>query len=181
MNYKQLFFLVEGDDDERFFQRIIKPKFEQKHYTVIAWKYAQVNNMKVESFIKSIKAMGADYIYVADINRALCITAKKQKIKDRVRNIDEDRIIVVIKEIESWYLAGLDETSSKKLGVGPFSTTDSITKERFNDLIPKKFRSKIDFVLEILQHFSIEIANQKNISFRHFFEKQWGSDQCERG
>lgn len=68
MNYKRLFLLVEGDDDERFFQRIVKPRLEKKYYT-------------------------------------------------------------------------------------------------------KRFGSKIDFVLEILKHFSIEIANQKNRSFRYFLEK----------
>jgi len=171
MKYKRLFLLVEGNNDERFFQRIIKPKFEEKYNTVTLWKYTQVKNMKVDKFLESIRAMGADYIYVADINRAPCITAKKQEIKNRVRDINEGRIIVVIKEIESWYLAGLDETSSKELGMSPFSTTNGITKEQFNDLIPKRFDSRIDFMSEILKHFSIEIANQKNISFRYFLEK----------
>jgi len=171
MKYKLLFLLVEGDDDERFFQRIVKPKFEEKYNTVMLWKYAQVKNAKVEGFLKSIKAMGAEYIYVVDINHAPCVTGKKQEIQNKFKNIDMNRIIVVIKEIESWYLAGLDTANSKELKLSFFETTNIVTKEQFNDLIPKRFDSKIDFMLEILGRFSIEIAMQKNISFRYFLEK----------
>jgi len=171
MNYKRLFFLVEGDDDERFFERIVKPEFEKKYDTVQLWKYAQVKNTKVDNFLKSIKAMGAEYIFVVDINSAPCVKSKKQEIQNKFKNADIDRIIVVIKEIESWYLAGLDTKSSKELKIPSFKVTDNITKEKFNNLIPKSFDSKIDFMLEIMRWFSIEIAKQKNISFRYFLGK----------
>lgn len=88
-----------------------------------------------------------------------------------MRNIENDKIIVVIKEIESWYLAGLDDEEYKRFEMHTLSNTDDITKEQFNDLIPKKFDSRIDFLLEILKSFSIEIAKQKNKSFRYFSEK----------
>jgi hypothetical protein len=170
MNYKLLFFLVEGDDDERFFQKIIKPKFEEKYNTVI-WKYAQEKNTKVDNFLKSIKAMGAKYIFVVDINSAPCVTSKKQEIQNKFKNIDIDRIIVVIKEIEGWYLAGLDAKSSKELNIRSYETTDDISKEQFNDLMSKKFDSRTDFMAEILKRYSIETAKQKNKSFKYFIEK----------
>jgi hypothetical protein len=78
---------------------------------------------------------------------------------------------VVIKEIESWYLAGLDDRSSKRLGTRYLNTTDNVTKEQFNDLIPKKFDSRIDFMQEILKCFHTETGKQKNTSFRYFLEK----------
>jgi hypothetical protein len=171
MNYKQLFLFVEGDDDERFFERIVKPKFEEKYHTVKLWKYAQVKNTKVDNFLKSIKAMGAEYIFVADINSAPCVTSKKKEIQKKFKNIDIDRIIVVIKEIEGWYLAGLDAKSSKKLKIPYFDATDDITKEKFNNLILEVFDSEIDFMLEIMRWFSIEIAKKKNKSFRYFLGK----------
>lgn len=175
MSYKRLFLLIEGNDDERFFQRIVKPKFEEKYNTVMLWKYAQVKNTKVDNFLKSIKAMGAEYIYVVDINLAPCVRGKKQEIQNKFNNIDIDRIIVVIKKIESWYLAGLDNARSEELKIPSFKTTNNITKEQFNALIPKRFDSKKDFMLEILRRFSIEIAKQKNISFRYFL----GKHNCE--
>jgi len=170
MDYKLLYFLVEGNDDERFFERIVKPKFEEKYHTVKLWKYAQVENTKVDNFLKSIKAMGAEYIFVVDINSAPCVKSKKQEILEKFRNVDIDRIIVVIKEIESWYLAGLDTASSTKLKIS-YEPTNNISKEQFNDLIPKKFDSRTDFMMEILKSYSIETAKQKNKSFKYFIEK----------
>lgn len=116
--------------------------------------------------------MNADYIYVADINRTPCVTARKQKIQDEVKDIDNERIIVVIKEIESWYLTGLDNTNAKELKIRTYLTiTDNIYKEQFDSLIPKKFDSKRDFMLEILRRFSLEIARQQNSSFNYFVGK----------
>ncbi len=166
-----LYIFVEGNDDKRFFQSILEPKLQRKYNLVETRCYANLKKEKVDNFLKSIKAMGADYIYVTDINNSLCVTAKKQKKQNELKNIDNDKIIVVVKEIESWYLAGLDNICSQKFKISTFSTTDTITKEKFNSLIPKKFDSRINFMLEILEKFSVKIAKQKNKSFRYFIEK----------
>lgn len=169
--YKRLFIWVEGDDDERFFRRILSSKLQEKYDTVEIRKYATMKKEKFDSFIESIKAIGADYIYVTDINDCPCITAKKEETLNIFRNIDKDKIIVVIKEIESWYLAGLNNEKCRKFSIRNLDNTDNVTKENFNALIPKKFTSRIDFMLEILKVFSIEVAKQKNNSFRYFVEK----------
>lgn len=171
MAYKVLYILVEGEDDKRFFEKVVKPTFEGKYDSVAVWKYAQEKNKKVSSFLRSIKGMNANYIYISDINLAPCVTAKKQDVQTKFKDIDRDRIIVVIKEIESWYLAGLDDTCCRKLGIPPYGTTNSTTKEQFDDLIPKKFDSRIDFMQEILKCFDMETGKQKNASFKYFLEK----------
>lgn len=171
MGYRRLFIWVEGEDDVRFFERAIKPIFEKKYNWMKLIQHAQKPTKWKINFLKSIKAMNADYIYTTDINNAPCITAKKQEIQDKLRNIDEDRIIVVVKEIEGWYLGGLGSTESKKLRIPNFNTTDSVTKEHFDSLIPTKFDSRIDFMLEILKRFSIKMAEQKNKSFRYLIKR----------
>jgi len=171
MEYKRLFILVEGDDDERFFSNVTKPSLEEKYACVKITKHAKLKAVKIRNFLNSIRAMRADYIFVTDINRAPCVTEKKRKLQAKISNIDQDRIMVVRKEIESWYLAGLDDANSHNLGVPPFSTTDSVTKEQFDALIPNKFGSRIDFMSEILKCFSIGIAQNKNESLRYFAEK----------
>ncbi|MFH1563263.1 MAG: hypothetical protein ABIF11_07620 [Nitrospirota bacterium] len=167
MEYKRLYVFVEGQDDKNFFEKIIKPKFEKEYNEVKVELYAEESFEWRRKYIRSIrKIKAADYIYVADINNAPCVTAKKQKIK----NIDKDKIIVVIKEIEGWYLAGLDDTNSKRLKIPTVTTTDTITKEQFNRLISKN-SSRINCMLEILKCFSLKIAWQKNTSFNYFVEK----------
>jgi len=172
MGYRSLYILVEGNDDIRFFEKIIKPKLEEKYNSVEIKTWAVQEN-KVDSYINSFNGMKADYFFVGDIDSSPCVTAKKQKIKSKHYIIDEDRIIVVIKEIESWYLAGLDEKKAKQLGIRNYvyPNTNTITKEQFNELIPRRFGSRIDFLLEILKLFSAEIAKGRNESFRYFIDK----------
>ena len=168
---KRLFLWVEGNDDERFFERAIIPKIKEKYNTVQIIKYATMKREKTDNFIKSIEAMGADYIYFADINNSHSIMDKKEKIQLMHKYIDPNKIIIVIKEIESWYLAGLNNKACNQLKIDNIETTDNITKEKFNTLIPKKFTSRIDFMLEILKIFSIKEAKLKNKSFKYFIEK----------
>ena len=172
MAYRILFIWVEGGDDRRFFDAIIKPALERKFNLVEVRTYANLKREKVNNYVRSIKAMSAEYIFVTDINDAPCITYRKQAKQDEFTSIDKDKVIVVIKEIESWYLAGLDDVCSSRCGIPPCNTTDTITKEQFNSLIPRKFAaSRIDFLREILKYFQVEIAKQKNKSFRYFLEK----------
>jgi len=171
MSYNQMFIFVEGEDDARFFEEIIEPKLKKKYNFVRMIKYANQPIKKIDNYIKSINAMAGDYIFVTDINNSPCVTDKKQKIQNKYRTIRGDRIIVVIKEIEGWYLAGLGNTEAKKLKIGAYDVTDTITKEQFNSLIHKKYDSRIDFMLEILKIFSIGLAKQKNSSFGYFIEK----------
>lgn len=179
MGYRGLFIWVEGEDDRRFFKEILEPKIQKKYNFVVTRRYAALKKEKIDNFLRSIKAMGADYIYVTDIDNSPCVTAKKQKMQNKLRNIDTDKIIVVIKEIESWYLAGLDKKSGKSLGIKNKipDTTDTIIKKQLDSLMPKKFDSRKDFMLEILKVFSIEIAEQKNKSFKYFFDS-YNCDVC---
>lgn len=113
--------------------------------------------------------MNADYIYVTDINKAMCITAKKEEVTQKV-GIDKDRIIVVVREIEGWYLAGVCEENSRKLNVSEMKDTNNTTKEDFNRLIPKKY-SRILFMERLLNCYDINTAKRKNESVKYFLGK----------
>ncbi len=169
--YKMLYILIEGDDDERFFNKIIKPAMNERYDYIQLWRHAQKSDTDVSKFIKSIKQMNADYIYVTDLDDMPCVTKKKQKIIMDISRIDDGNIIIVKKEIESWYLSGLDKKSSKKCGLKSLNCTDEINKEAFNYLIPKKFDSRILFMIEILKLFSLDVAKEKNQSMKYFIDK----------
>ena len=170
--YKRLFVFVEGNDDKRFFESTVKPHFYNHYDSVQFYTYAQAKTEKSKNFITSIKAMGADYIIVADINDAPCVTERKEKIKRRFgADIIDEKIVLTIREIESWYLAGLTNSKCEKLKLRNIPNTDNMTKENFNSLIPKKFSSRIDFMVEILKCFSIPTAKKKNKSFSYFYKK----------
>ena len=120
--------------------------------------------------------MKADYIVAADINHSPCVTQKKEALlSKKFKHINIDNIIIVIKEIESWYLAGLNESSRRELGIKSHKANiDELTKEQFDSLIPDKFNSRIVFMQEILKYFEIKTAAGNNKSFAYFTGKYEG-------
>lgn len=165
---KRLFIMVEGEDDVRFFGRIIKPLFSGRYDSVEIVPYACIRRDKVSRLLKSIRLMKNDYIFVADIDNEHSVRDKKQILYHRFAEVDGKYIVVVVMEIESWYLAGLPSGAARELGVEPGMSTDGITKEDFNRMIPNRFHSRIDFMFETLKYFSLEDAAEKNRSFSFF-------------
>ncbi len=173
MAYRRLFILIEGDDDERFFDRVISPLYKQICDHVSLWKYSQQKLKKVNGFLNSINSMPyADYIFVADMDDSPCVTAKKEWITSQFEKLSEDRILIVRREIESWYLAGLNDDSRRQIRMRKgFNKTDRISKEQFDSMIPERFDSRIDFMQEIMKLFDRETASSKNTSFEYFMQK----------
>lgn len=173
---KRLFILVEGEDDVRFFGRIIKPLFVSRYESIEIIPYASIRRVKVNNFLKSVREMNNDYIFVADIDSERSVRDKKQILYFHFNNISGHSIVIVIKEIESWYYAGLSPIAAQDLGVKDLPTTDAIFKEDFNQLMPRHFDSRIDFMFEILKSFSFETAVLKNRSFKFFVQRYHLSD-----
>jgi hypothetical protein len=194
LTYRTLYILVEGGDDARFFERVVRPMFEDEFGHVQLWQYSQQEKEKVNTFLDSIRVMQAagiaDLIIVADLDESPCVTDRKERIPSGFRSLSagqspgqptgpfsSTRILIVCREIESWYLAGLNDEECKRLGLTTtIDNTDRISKEQFLDLMPDRFDSKSEFMLEILRVFDHETARSKNSSFRYFMQK-YGTDQ----
>jgi len=168
-----LFIWVEGPDDLTFFETVLKPIFELRYEAVWVRPYAEMKKKKCSSFLKVIKKMNEHYLCVTDIDSAPCVTERKRRL--RAQNfgslLDEDRVAVVVREIEGWYLAGLDKANCNTLGIRFAGDTNSISKEDFDRLIPRRYDSKKDFLAEVLKCFNMTIAKQKSLSFKYFIDK----------
>ena len=79
------------------------------------------------------------------------------------------KIIVSIAEIESWYIAGVDEITSKAMKIKYVYYTDYITKEKFNQMIPSKI-DRINIMIEILKKYNLNEAILRNKSLKYFWE-----------
>ncbi len=176
MEYREFTVFVEGPDDRRFVEEVIRPEFEKLFgeeggiFEIV--EYPHKRKGFIEGLITKItETENAGYLLLADIDSAACVTAKKEALQERYPFLSFDRIVIVVKEIEGWYFAGLDNASCRRFKVPAFDKTDTLTKERFNAAIPKKAKSRTDFMLEILKYFDLEVAKQKNKSFRYFLEK----------
>jgi hypothetical protein len=166
-----LFIWVEGGSDARLFEAVFKPLFEKKYRRVEIRTYANLKREAFQKILLGMQSMEADFIVVADIDQEPCITSKKKYVQTRIKGIEDEWIRVVIQEIESWYLAGVNESSASLLGLPVLNRTDTVTKEQFIAMMPEQYDSRIDFMMEILKTFSIATAMEKNDSFRYFVSK----------
>lgn len=155
-----LFVFVEGPDDERFFNSILDG------YDIKIIKYAKKKREYVNSYIKSIKSMpNNDYVLFCDADLK-SVKDKKLQIQELYPQCEEDKIIVSVVEIESWYIAGLDEQQCRNMKVKYYEKTDCITKEQFDALIPARLH-RINFMINILKVFNLSVAIQRNKSFNY--------------
>ena len=171
-----ILFFLEGNDDERFFTRVIAPPLESQNYTVRIWKYAREKRKRTIQLLKSVQGAGMAYVFVRDIDDAPSVQAKKEEMIRCFEVVSDGDIVVVVMEIESWYLAGARPALLKRIGAEGYGDTDYITKEQFNQLIPRPM-SRIVFMQEILKHFDLEGAKEKNASFRYFM-RRWIERSC---
>ncbi len=169
MSYKTIFVFLEGDDDERFFEKILRPIFKKNYDTVKPHQYSRKDKKWIKKFIHSINRMGADYIYMHDIDNSPCINGKKENLCEKQKTLQKEKLIIVVKEIESWYLAGLRD--EEKLIDKKIKQTNNIEKESFNRMIPKRFNSRVDFMVEILKNYSVDLARNRNQSFNYFINR----------
>lgn len=166
MAYKALYLFVEGDDDERFAMTVVSPRLLKRHDWVDTFQYAQEKPAKVNSYLRSIKAMDAEYFFLADINYSPCFPAKRQALLGKFKELESGRVVIVVKEVESWYLAGVPSNNS--FGVSVPADTTSLMKEQFNATVPKPFDSRIADMVEVLKLFDVKTARARNSSFHYF-------------
>jgi hypothetical protein len=166
-----LFIFVEGVDDETFFREIFKPRLEFRYSYIKLVQYAGWPNKKVGDMLASINAMKGQYFFICDMDRCECVTQKKAIIGQKYGTVKAENAYVVVREIESWYSAGVDDVAAKRLGCSIPGTTEDMDKEQFNQSIPPRFTSRIDYMLEMLKCFSVDSAKRKNSSFRYFARK----------
>lgn len=155
------YILVEGSDDVRFFSSY----YSGKSVKIIAYK--SMTNKEISSLINSIKKQyDSDYLFFADADGAT-VDAKINIISNKYPACEKSKIRIVQREIESWYLAGLNESACIKYRVKYIPHTDEISKEKFDSMIPKA-HTHISFQLEILSQYDKEGAKGRNRSFRAF-------------
>lgn len=173
-SYRRLTLFVEGKDDIDFAEQILLPLAEHRYDYVDIYEYAQKTRSNTREFITTIvRADYWDYLFMADFDQGPCVTRRKDQLVSRYGNLEPDRILIVRREIESWYLAGLDRDSCAELGIPFLGDTDDVTKEQFDGMIPNSFDARTDFMVEILNRFSTETARGRNGSFDYAMGKHF--------
>ena len=171
--YRILVIFVEGRDDRRFIETVLRPLLEPSFDHIKVEEYAQKVPSKVNGYISGIKfRQDSDYIFIADFDQGPCITRRKSQLMNQFSNLDSERILIVRREIESWYIAGLNSDSCHELGIQEPRHTNDLTKEQFDGLIPQRFDNRTDFMVETLNRYDIPTARRKNESFDYTMEAE---------
>lgn len=168
-----IYILLEGSDDERFFDNILADAFKEKYNKIKTYRYAQEKPQAVKDLIRLLNDTDHDYIMLADFDaNDSCFENVKKRIKDKFQPVRDDRIAIVKLEIESWFLAGVDQKRCRELSITYHSNTESVSKEEFNALMrTAKFDSKADFMIALMKEFDVRVAKNQNRSFRHMWDK----------
>jgi hypothetical protein len=172
MPYRRLYLWVEGTDDQRFVDSVLRPRLEQHYSWVNVLPYAGWRKEKITKFIESIRGMrDSDYVFIADNDKHPCVSAKKEAVCQRIKSVEPHRIAIAVTEIESWYLAGLNADGCVKLEIAIPTDTTGLTKEQFDQLRRPSYESRIDWMVEMLRHYSLDQAVTRNTSLRYFVAK----------
>lgn len=176
---KQMIFFVEGPEDMAFVEKILSRIFSDNSIDIISIiPYQQKNNGNIRHDVKHAKATGTDYVLLSDLDSHSysCITSRKNKRVEEFydRNTQEetftlDEIIIVVEELESWILAGIDTSIGAYASLDIPENTDHITKEKFNEIISNSKFNKLDLINP--SDYDVKLAIKRNKSFKYFLEK----------
>ena len=85
--------------------------------------------------------------------------------------ITPDKIIIVVEELESWCLAGIDTSIEEYVDFVIPESTDDITKEDFDEILSNTSFNKNKLLNYLSFNFSIGLAIERNKSFKYFLER----------
>lgn len=166
---KKIALWAEGASDRRFFDAIIKPKLA-RHFDVVKIVEYSVRFSQVNKLLQSMSHQGFEYLFVADQDETPCIGVRREKLRKRFPALDPTRIVVVRREIEAWYMAGVGKDAA--LGLRLKSLPQNCeTKEQFLNLVAEPFTSSLDLMIELLGVFDYRLACEKNRSFAYLDSK----------
>jgi len=165
-----LYLLVEGKDDELFCERLLSRCFSKVFDDIRIIQWAEKSAGTVNKLLLSFQDKEYPYIFFGDFRR-LCITGTKQDLAHIYEALDLSQILVVVKEIEGWYIAGLDDAACERLGIPRMNRTDDLGKKRFMSMMPARYETVIEFMLAIIDEYSFEVARSKNASLSHLLDK----------
>lgn len=170
---KNLFVFVEGKEDIIFVKNVLHNLFIRNSINIIPIPYQSTRNHDVKKHIKVAKA-NQDYVLLSDLDSHTypCITSRKdQRIEELDGEITSDKIIIVVEELESWCLAGIDTSIEEYREFVIPESTDDITKEDFDKILSNTSFNKNKLLNFLSFNFNSDLAIKRNKSFKYFLKK----------
>ena len=163
--------LIEGNDDQRFIDNVIRPYITKNYPSMILTiKYAEDKKINVDKTIQELDAKNHKYILLGDYDSSdKFITLKKEELISECNHLNKNVIFIVKDEIESWFLSGMNTDLEIFDEFNIPDDTEGITKEMFNEMMNNShFNSRIDLMIEISKSYDYDLATKRNNSFKYF-------------
>ena len=164
---------LEGNDDKRFFEKILESFFNSKfpNYIFHKIRHSEKADDKIIQYINSFREEECKVIFFKDYDKSPCYTEILERTIQCFEQLEQNEIFIVRKSIEGWYLAGVNETFLRDKGVNEhFEDTENISKHRFKALFPRGTTIST-LMIEILEDYDIRTAIEKNSSLKRLVEK----------
>lgn len=171
----KVFIFVEGSNDMRFIENIIQPFFiDKKLINIFPIPYQQKKKKNIKKTISTYLAHNHNFIFLSDLDSDFyhCITSRKEKRQQEYSTLPLENIVIVKDEIESWYLAGIEDSINEIYDINIPENTENISKEDFEKILENSnVDSKIAFFNEIPKYYNIDLAIKRNNSLKYFIDK----------
>lgn len=188
----KLYLFIEGEWDRMFFETFLDAylckKYNFEKITCIEFAEKPESREMLRRFIKEGKV---NFLLCPDLDSEYkkgkegedIRLEKIKKLAQQEFKLDSEEDIktvqnksfVVVQKIESWYLAGFNETFCNERKIAFYEDTEMTTKGTFIK-IAKQLQKRPSMLRDMLRKtyrhkFSIEEAKERNQSFRKFFDK----------
>jgi hypothetical protein len=164
------FIFIEGYYDELFFKKILNIlKIDEK---VELFQYSQKSDIKVNNYLSSLRSQSIQFLFVADDDgqNYSSTISRICKLKQRYPKLSEDEIVLVVPEIEGWYMAGLTTKNAKQIKLKDLPNPNECTKELFISKLPGR-ADGTSIRTMIMDNYNVELAKKNSPSFKNFIEK----------
>jgi hypothetical protein len=181
---KKLYLFIEGEWDKVFFETFLD-EYLRKEYNfeeIIYFEFAEDLNprAKLRELVREQRQV--NFLLCPDLDSKYDEIKRIQKLKklaDGEFKVEFEQIknksFVIVQKIESWYLAGFNETFCNKKGITFYMDTEMTTKGTFEKIAKQLKKAPLRLRDELTRtyrnNFDIDEAKKRNQSFRKFFEK----------
>lgn len=173
----KLYIFVEGQWDKLFFDKKLHWKIREmgRYSDVIIRQYANTPNETISKYVRSFIQNNDTCWFVGDIDKVNPasdnpIADASTELQQKYSLSPEISIIIIVKNIEHWYCAGINDEAAEALEIWQWSQDGKCNKMQFESKRPKKFSNETDFRSEMLKKFDYEVA-QRNTSFADFMSE----------
>lgn len=163
--------IVEGSHDKLFLEKTLIPRALAADVDI---DILMSSNWSSSDYERQIRLFDGAII-LKDLDDEACPVAKKNKIcADYNLHSHRDKIVITMKEIEGWYVAGgsdnLPKLPSRFHGR---SSTENISKEDLKNEVYRtyKWRRHEAALVELARNYSFDTAKLRNSSMRYFLNK----------